>query len=223
MYFAEFIIVALIIKPQKGQVTSRDTLPEELISSIARSNETKGTIDKMNSLIEQLQVKEAEFDEKIQSVTKLITLDQEATEKCEVEVVHLDSFFLTQNAFHHFPYQISNLCQSKTELNDPGWTALTRRIDEINKAFTDSKAPTEMIVSAAKVSIQNLETLCQGMDHVKSQLPERKVLNEEEIEAVNLVTKLVSKIAEMVNQRSNLADQLRAALASDDITGTSSD
>ena len=76
-----------------------------------------------------------------------------------------------------------------------------------------------MIVSAAKVSIQNLETLCQGMDHVRSQLPERKVLNEEETEAVNLVTKLVSKIAEMVNQRSNLADQLRAALASDDITG----
>ena len=76
-----------VLKPHEGQVTSRDTLPEELISSIARSNETKGTIDQMNSLIEQLQVKEAEFDEKIQSVTKMITLDQEATEKCEVEVV----------------------------------------------------------------------------------------------------------------------------------------
>ena len=76
-----------VLKPHEGQVTSRDTLPEELISSIARSNETKGTIDQMNSLIEQLQVKEAEFDEKIQSVTKMIKLDQEATEKCEVEVV----------------------------------------------------------------------------------------------------------------------------------------
>ena len=104
-------------------------------------------------------------------------------------------------------------------LADPGWAALTRRIDETKKAFIDSKEPTQMIVSAAKVSIQNMEILTQGMDHVKSQLPERKVLNEEETEAVNLVTKLVSKIAEMVNQRTNLADQLRAALATDDITG----
>ena len=93
-------ILTEMIKPVKGQGTSRHTLPEELISSIARSNETKGTIDQMNSLIEQLQVKETEFDEKIQSITKMIMLDQEATEKCEVEVVHF-SILLFPNHFHH--------------------------------------------------------------------------------------------------------------------------
>ena len=174
------------------EVISRDTLPEELISSIACSDETNDLITKMNASIDELQVKETDFEEQLDSALKMIETDAKATKKCPPNV--------------------------QGTLADPGWAALTRRIEEIKKAFIDSKEPTQMIVSAAKVSIQNMEILTQGMDHVKSQLPERKVLNEEETEAVNLVTKLVSKIAEMVNQRTNLADQLRAALATDDIT-----
>ena len=67
-----------------------------------------------------------------------------------------------------------------------------------------SKQPTVMFISAAKVSIQNLEILAQGMDHVKSQLPALKTLEGEEKEAVELVTKLVSKIEEMESQRKDL-------------------
>ena len=42
------------------------------------------------------------------------------------------------------------------------------------------------------------------MDHVKSQLPALKTLEGEEKEAVELVTKLVSKIEEMESQRKDL-------------------
>ena len=174
-------------------VISRDTLPEELISSIARSDETKDLIGQMTRAIDELQVKEQSLETHLESTLKMMATDGESTARCSEKV--------------------------KEQLADPGWAALTRRIHEINKAFGDSKPPTEMIVSAAKVSIQNMHVLTKGMEHVKSTLPERKELSEEDQEAVALVTKLVSKIAEMVNQRSNLADQLRAALATDDITG----
>ena len=85
----------------------------------------------MNASIDELQVKETDFEEQLDSALKMIETDAEATKKCPPNV--------------------------QGTLADPGWSALTRRIEEIKKAFIDSKEPTQMIVSAAKVSIQNME------------------------------------------------------------------
>ena len=161
-----------------GQEISRDHLPDDLIEAIAKESETKHLLEGIKSKMENLQSKDQTFDQSIKQALDLVQKDEADTLKCPES--------------------------SRGQLSDPGWTAITKRISEIEKAFQDSKQPTVMFISAAKVSIQNLEVLAQGMDHVKSQLPALKTLEGEEKEAVELVTKLVSKIEEMESQRKDL-------------------
>ena len=213
-----------------GQEISRDHLPDDLIEAIAKESETKHLLEGIKTKMENLQSKDQTFDQSIKQALDLVQKDEADTLKCPES--------------------------SRSQLNDPGWTAITKRISEIEKAFQDSKdsfhfitifshqiahifenhsqQPTVMFISAAKVSIQNLEVLAQGMDHVKSQLPTLKTLEGEEKEAVELVTKLVSKIEEMESQRKDLGKfflsyncnilrslgtKLRTNLDNDDITG----
>ena len=172
---------------------SNSIIPEPLIEAIANESKTKILLTSITAKIEILQTSDQDVENELKKLREIIEDDKTATEKCPES--------------------------QRGQLDDPGWVALSRRIGEIESAFAGSKEPTEMFIEAAKVSTENLQILTKGIDYVREYLPKIKELDGEEKEAVELVTKLVSKIEEMESQRSELSTKLQSDLKNDDITG----
>ena len=62
--------------------------------------------------------------------------------------------------------------EQKQFKSDPGWAALSKLVDEIEKAFDKSKKPSRTFFEAASVTVKNLEIIGKGLDHVNEYLPE---------------------------------------------------
>ena len=176
-----------------SECIDRSVLPEPLIEAIARTDRMESVLAAISAKQSKIIDRESEFEKEIEGVLAAVKEDRELIQKCP-------------------------LAEQETFNSDPGWTALSKRLGEIESAFDRSKAPTQTFLDAAKLTSENLAILAKGIDHVKTYLPSVDV-NDEDTEAIQMVNQLISKIKEMEQQRTQQAELLHKELEDDDITG----
>ena len=127
--------------------TDRSILPESLVEAVAKNDQIKTILAELELRRNKIQEIECELQKDLDATNSLLKSDGDLIAKIPEK-------------------------EQKQFKSDPGWAALSKRVDEIEKAFDKSKKPSRTFFEAASVTVKNLEIIGKGLDHVNEYLPE---------------------------------------------------